>query len=263
MGTGNEFKSDLYALYNAVQNTAITHPKEHIIETLKEFFSQDSYYHYQRDQFGFPKTPDHTDLPLDAGLHDSRTTRVFIGEPYRTDIIYYPALLVKHGGLRSHNISLNRERGSVQYEAIKYIDGYGNETTISTPSHFIKAGAWEGSVIIDVVAGSPRTRDELGELCGILFEDLRREELVNSGIVIKSLNISGPSEEEDRNGRLYKCSITLDIYSEWRRHIPINSVVDVISICVDIGNLQTEPAILAENLRISTSIELIDALAEL
>ena len=56
--TGNFFKSDLYKIHDVVQNTMIVFPKEIIIATLRDFFSEDSYYGYRRDNFGFPQTPD-------------------------------------------------------------------------------------------------------------------------------------------------------------------------------------------------------------
>jgi len=62
MGTANSFKSDLYAIYHYVQQTMLVHPKEVLIQTLRDLFSQDSYYHYVRDEWGFPKVTDHTDI---------------------------------------------------------------------------------------------------------------------------------------------------------------------------------------------------------
>ena len=121
MGTANTFKTDLYALHNYVQNTMLIHPKELMIEMLREFFSRDSYYHYVRDAWGFPLTPDHTDLSGDAGLNDDVTTRLYIGEAYRYDINYYPAILVRTGGSKYVPISMGREKGSVQYTTTRFI----------------------------------------------------------------------------------------------------------------------------------------------
>jgi hypothetical protein len=46
MSTGFNQVTDLYSIYNTVQNTMIRYPKELIIGTLKEYFAQDSRYHY-------------------------------------------------------------------------------------------------------------------------------------------------------------------------------------------------------------------------
>src|SRR5580692_8811576 len=109
----------------------IVYPKEMIIATLRDLFSQDIYYHYSEDQFGFPNTTDHTDLPAGAdipvgGINSTATsntllpTRVFIGENYRYDGIYYPAILVKSGGSKYVPISINRDQGGVQYTDLVY-----------------------------------------------------------------------------------------------------------------------------------------------
>lgn len=263
MATGNTFRTDLYALHNYVQNTMLTHPKEVLIETLKEFFSQDSYYHYVRDEWGFPKVPDHTDLLNDAGFSDDITTRLFIGENYRFDIRYYPALLVSSAGSRYVPISMSQNKGSVIWANTVFIDGYGNSTTVATPNHFQENGAWEGSISVEVVTLSPRSRDELVELVSILFINYRRWELQNAGVSIKAVSVSGPSEGEDRNDKLFKQTITFEIRSEWRREIPVNSVIDAINLCVEFGNLEAQPVVTAPNIQINTNVDLLDALMDL
>ncbi|KKN61318.1 hypothetical protein LCGC14_0523090 [marine sediment metagenome] len=263
MGTGNTFRSDLYAIHSYVQNSMITHPKEVFINTLREFFSQDSYYHYVRDEWGFPKVPDHTDLLNDAGFIDDDTTRLFIGEYYRFDARYYPAMLVRSAGSRYVPISMSQNLNAVVWTNTIFVDGYGNRTTVATPDHFKENGAWEGSISIDIETLSPRSRDELVELASLLFMNNKRLQLQNAGVFIKGLSVSAPSEGEDRNDKLFKQTITYEIRSEWRRKIPINSVVDAITICIDFGNLETEPTQIAPNLRISSSVELLDALIDL
>src|SRR5271169_1238633 len=129
MSSNNFFKSDLYGIYNIVQASMIVYPKEIIIATLRDFFSRDSYYHYSKDQWGFANTTDHTDLPPGADLPSGAgadpmlsntinlSTRLFIGENYRYDGIYYPAILIKSGGTKYVPISINREQSGVQYES--------------------------------------------------------------------------------------------------------------------------------------------------
>lgn len=260
---GNINKSDLYSIFNYVQNTMISSPKEIFIENLKKFFSKDSYFHYSRDPWGFPNTPDHTDLSSTVGLRDDIATRIFIGEAYRYDVINYPALLVRNAGSRSVPISMSRDKGSVQYAPTKFIDGYGNEKIFNTPSHFIQAGAWEGQVTVEVQSRGPKSRDELIDLISLAFVDTIFDDMKNAGILIKGVNANGPSESDDRNDKLFKQMITFDIRSEWRRHIPVTTIIDIINFCIDFGNLNVTPTIFAPNLKINSSVELINALANL
>src|SRR5271166_6801129 len=161
-GSNNFFRSDLFGIYNVVQASMIVYPKEVIIATLRDFFSHDSYYHFSKDQWGFVNTTDHTDLPLGADLpygpgaqpelnpSPILSTRLFIGENYRYNSIYYPAILVKSGGTRYVPISINREQGTIYFGEILFEDGYGNQTLVHKPQSYITAGAWEGSIIVDV-----------------------------------------------------------------------------------------------------------------
>lgn len=263
MGSGNTVKTDLYALFGYVQNSMITYPKELFIEVLREFFSQESYYHFQRDAFGHPKTPNQTDLRSNSGLHDDVSTRIFIGEPFRTNVIYYPALLIRNAGSKYVPISMSRDKGSLQWQTTVFIDGYGNEKTFSSPSHLIQAGAWEGQITIDIETRSPRSRDELIDIVSLAFVDARFDEMKDSGVLIKGVTVNSPSESDDRNDKLFRQTISFDIRSEWRRHIPVDSVLDAINICVEFGNLDVNPPDLAPNLKISTTLELIQNLQEL
>ena len=264
MGTGSTHKSDLYGIFNYVQNTMIVHPKELIIETLREYFSKDSYYHYVKDAWGFPLVTDHTNLDPEAGLFDDATTRLYIGEPYRYDNNYYPSILIRSAGSRYVPISMSRNKGAVQYENIRFVDGYGNETNIATPSHFIQAGAWEGSISIDIETKGIRERDELVELISILMVDTRFDELKDGGVLIKGLSSSAPAEIDDRNDKIFKQTVTCEIRSEWRRQVPIQNLIDMINICIEFaGNLDAEPVVTAPNLRITTNIELLNAISNM
>jgi hypothetical protein len=86
------------------------------------------------------------------------------------------------------------------------------------------------------------------------------EDFQNAGILIKSSSLSGESETEDRNDKIYKSTITLDIRSEWERSIPIENIVNAINLCVEIGNTNDVNVVVAPNLTIETSIELSEAL---
>lgn len=265
MGTGNIWSfSDLYGLHNVVQSTNTVVIKQLVIAQLRDFFSQDSYYHYQSDSYGFPKTVDHTDLPSDAGIHDNATTRLYIGEYFRFDGIYYPALLVKSGSMKYLPLSINRERETITYDLINVIDGYGKSKTFKTPRAFIFAGYWEGEISIDILTRGFRTRDDLQDLIFLLFSDIAHQEMEKSGVIIKEVTAGTPSESDDRNDKLYKQTITLSIRSHWKREIPVLNVCDTINICIEFAdNLQNDPIVVAPNLGIKIKLDLLDAIQNL
>lgn len=263
MGTGNINKTDLYHINNITQNTMLSHAKEVFIETLRDIFSQDSEYHYVRDAWGFPEVINLTGIPTEAGLHDDVTTRLFIGESFKMDMIYYPAILVRGGSFRSVPISMSRNEELIHYKVTRVIDGYGNEKLFSTPDYFNLSGAWEGQIIIDVVAGDVQARDELVDLVAAIIQIARYKEFQKAGVFLKPLSISSASEVDDRSGKLYKMSITCDVRTEWNQQIPITSVVDAIMYCVDFGDLSQANPIFAPNIEAKGSIDLIQIIEEM
>ena len=262
-------------IYHIVQASMIVYPKEMIIATLRDFFSHDSYYHFAKDQWGFANVNDHTDLPLGADLpfgpgaqpqlnpNPVLSTRLFIGENYRYDGIFYPAILVKNGGTRYVPISINRNQGEVAYDKMLYVDGYGNETTIYKPVALLTAGVWEGSIIIDVLTRSLRARDDLVETIGMCFTEVHFETLHQIGIIVKPLSVGAPSETDDRNDKLFRQTLTLDIRSEWKREIPINNTIDAILFTATFANLQDPNHPIPSNLTINTEVNIANMLAEL
>jgi hypothetical protein len=260
MGAGFNYITDLYYIYHVVQNTMIRYPKDLIISSLKEFFSKDSKYHYVNDKWGFPNTPDHTGLPLNAGYKNDLTTRVWIGEKNRFDTIYYPSVAITAGSFNYKPLSLNRDQFALEYKVQEFIDGYGNRVFSSIPDKFVGAGAWEGSLSIEISSRGLRERDDLIELISLYLIDLNWNNLYRAGVSIKpDLSISSPSEVEDRNDKLFKQTITINIRGEWRKEIPISTFVDIINFCVEFGSFQEDGDFLsAPNLQINTYIETSD-----
>jgi len=240
MATGNWYDTDLYRLYGLLQSSMIIFPKELVIASLRNFFAKDSFYHYVADEWGYPKTLDHTDLPLGTGVSDNLITRIFIGENFRQDVQFYPSVIVKSGGMRSVPISINREHGKYEYSEREYIDGYGNSRKIRQPRAFRFEGACEGSLNIDITTRSLSTRDDIAQLIFMLFTDIMFDDLRHAGLIIKNVNIGSPGEGEDRNSKLYKVSITLDIRTEWKREVPIENYVERIVFNVAISNTSGE-----------------------
>ncbi len=261
MSTNNFFRSDLPRIHHVVQNAMIVYPKQLVIAVLRDYFEDDTYYHYVKDVWGHPNVVGVTDLPTDAGINDSLTTRLFIGENYRDNAIFYPAILVKHGGSKSVPISINREEGTIAYEIRTFDDGYGNLTFFKNPKSLIFAGAWEGSITIDIMTRSLPSRDELVQEVALCFTDITFKLMQKAGIICKPLDVSAPSETDDRNGKLFRQTITLPIRSEWRREIPVNNVLEVINFSLDFSDLSSENPVVAQNLTINTTINLLDIMA--
>ena len=237
MGTGSFFSSNLFSLYNVIQNTQILAPKELLLSNLRNYFSKDTKYHYVKDAWGFPKTGDLTDVPSNAGTNDDLTTRIFIGTEQRFDIAYFPAVIVKYSGGTFVPISINEEQDCIQYDYRLYIDGYGKKYNVQIPVGFIYAGAYESTFSIDVLTEGPQDRSTIVEAICMLFQSIARNELTRAGLFIKSVKTDAESSEIYQNDMVYKQTITLECRSEYRRLIPIENIVEVIDLCVEFGNI--------------------------
>lgn len=257
-------RTDLNKIYHIVQNNFISYTKDIIIATLKEFFAKDSYYHYVYDEWGFAKVNDHTDQNINAGIHDDLTTRIYIGELSRFNVIHYPSVIVSSTGATHVPISINRDQGVVEYQTTTFIDGYGNETRIQSPAAFVLSGAWEGSITIDVYSRGVREKDDLLELISLLFIDLEWNSLYRAGVAVKqNVQVGSLGISDDRNDRLYKQSVTLNVRSEWRKEVPVLNTIDTINFCIDFGNLAANPPEIAPNLTITDQINILDSINSL
>ena len=261
MVSSHFFKSDLNKIHHIVQNTMNLHSKELVLFSLRDFFAQDTFYRYVTDQYGYAKVVDVTDLPLDAGINDDSTTRLCIQEAFKMEADFFPALIVRSGSFSSVPISFNRETSSVQWDRLIFQDGYGNIKTFQDPKYFIFAGAWEGSINIDILARDMRSRDDLTDLTSIRFVDVAFNELVKEGLVVTGVSTAGPSETDDRNHKLFKDTVTLKIRTEWRRLIPVSNIIEVINVAMEFGSIPD--GIVAPNLTINNEQTLLEVLSDL
>lgn len=256
MATGGFFSSDLFSIYRVVQNTHILYAKELLVSTMREYFAKDTKYHYVQDPWGFPKIPDHTNLHPEAGINDDATTRIYIGQENKFDIRYYPCALVKHTGSSYKPISFNQDRNCIQQEPRLYIDGYGREYLTYVPKHFLFVGAWDSTFDIDIMAEGIQDRATISEATAMLFQNIAYWDLLQAGLFIKNVRVGGESAEEYMNDKIFKQTVSLECRGEYRRIIPINSIVETISICIEVGNIDNNAY--DPNLEINYKFDLLD-----
>ena len=250
--------SDIYNLENVVLQTGMLHSKNLLIDMLRDIFRQDRQFKYVDDVFGFPKTPSHLGLEPDAGLDDEETTRIFIGSTYRYDVKFNPSIVVKNTGSRYAPISFNQNLLCVMHDIETIMDGYGNSTTINTPTHHTLVGAWDQTFEVKVIAENEIDREEIADIVQVTLMGTRRLDLQSAGVFIKSLSTSGESEQQYANDYLYMVSINLDVRTEWRVHIPIPNTVSRLGLCLAFKTLDGEQV--SDALSVNESITIADLL---
>lgn len=235
MATGHRVYSDLFEYANFVRQVAVAQSKNLLIDILRDFFKNDTFYRFETDAFGFPITPNLTDLSPD--IQERRTTRIYIGDIFRMDKRFFPSITIRHSSGKYHPVSFNQDFTSKQYRLDLIVDGYGNNSYIRTPTHSIICGAWDQSFDILISAESIPDREELSDIVSGFLIGVVRQELYESGLFIKSVSMGSEREEDFGNEKIYMQSISVETFSEWRRAIPIdaNSLIDTINFCFNFG----------------------------
>jgi hypothetical protein len=228
MATGHKVYSDLLHLSNFITNTAVSQGKNLLIDTLREYFRQDTFYKYRTDAFGFPLTPNLTDMP--PNIQEERTTRIFIGDVFRYDKRFWPAIVIKYSSGRTYHVSFNQEH-TTKYRLDLVVDGYGNKSYIHVPTHHVMAGAWEQTFEVLIAAESIPDREELTDIVASFLIGKSRQELYEAGLFVKNVSLGSEREEDWGNDKVYIQSITVETFSEWRIEIPINDLVQMINMC--------------------------------
>jgi len=237
--TGPHFMmSDYFSKNGVLQQIAGISAKNLIIDTIRKIFRGDSYYPYRDDVYGYPLVVDHTDIPVDSEI----PTKIHIGDTFKYEGIYIPSVIVRHGGGSYHPISFNQQgipgyTGVIQYKQEIVQDGYGEIFEINTPDKYVFAGAWDLSYEIKLYTESTADREELLSIISMGLMHVHWHDLQAAGLLIKNLSFGSESEEEHNNDKFYTQSITLEIYGEWRREIPVGNFLERISFFFDIGRI--------------------------
>ena len=235
MAVGHRVYSDLFDLSHFVQQTSVAHSKNLIIDELREYFKHDVIYKFREDGFGFPLTPDHTDLPPD--IQEERSTRIYIGDIFRYDKRYWPSVTVRYSSGRTYHVSFNQNK-TTKYRLDLVLDSYGERSYLRVPTHEVYAGAWDQSFEIIIAAQDIPNREELTDLISSFFISQIRQEIYESGLFIKNVSLGAEREEDWGNEKVYLQSITLDTFTEWRKEVPLNSnnLVEAINFCFEYEN---------------------------
>ena len=259
MTTTHFFLTDLYAIHKVIQNTQIVYAKELIVSTLRDYFSQDTRYHYVRDEWGNPKVGDMTNKSLTAGIFDHDTTRIWIGQENKQNPRFLPSVIVKHTGANYKPISFNQNKENLHYEKRLFQDGYGHLYNVSQPVYFAFAGAWDTNFDMEIETDSPVDRSIIAECISLLFQNIKNDDLHFNGLFVKNTRVSGENSEDFQNGKIFKQTVSIECRGEYRRIVPVANTIDIINLCIDFGSfIPPSNSTFDENLRINAQVSLLD-----
>jgi len=227
-------KSRIEVRDDILWSTLVVDSKDILISSMREWFSNDPVYTYRSDQFGFPLMPkcelvDGSSAGREGIIWGETSTKLIITDDYRFGPRFFPAIIVSDNGGSNYEISFNQELSSVKYKVEDVIRG-GRLIKRRVPSHVLFAGAWKQNYAINIIAEDHSTRKRLKDTVAILLMNVLRNVLMERGILIEKMNFGGDREEEVKNSFYYYATINIDLFSEWRREIPITMLVEAISV---------------------------------
>lgn len=148
-------------------------------------------------------------------------TGIVITDVYNYETRFLPVITVRVNTSNTHHISFNQNVGTEGY----LMDENGNLTKDSygrpIPIFYEYAGAWDSSVTLNVSAESTIEREELVTFCSVVAINLLRDYWRFEGMFVKNVTVGGESEAPFANDYIFQQSVTLDVYSEWTRRIPV------------------------------------------
>jgi len=219
---------------DVLYNTLVVDSKDILIQSLREWFMHDNIYTYKQDEFGFPLLPpaslvDGGSAGREGIIWGETSTKIIITDDYRFQSRFFPAITISDNGGSNYEISFNQELSCVKY-MVEDVVREGRIIQRRVPSHVLFAGSWKQNYSINIIAEDHPTRKRLKDIVAILLMNVLRNTLLERGIFIEKMSFGGDREEDFKNGYYYYATINVDLYSEWRREIPVTMLVEAISV---------------------------------
>jgi len=195
-----------------IVDTHVDAIKNIVIDGLRDLFMKHQTYEY------VPRTDD---IPGP----DLCKTGIVVTDVYSYEQRFLPVITVRVNTSNTHHISFNQNVGTEGY----LMDEDGNLTKDSygrpIPIFYEYAGAWDSSVTLNISAESTIEREELVTFCSVIAINLLRDYWRFEGMFVKNVTVGGESEAPFANDYIFQQTVTLDVYSEWTRRIPVPSAV--------------------------------------
>jgi len=232
-GTGFNAEHRVYSNFFAdnyiIQNVSIVQPKNLLIDVLRMHFSRDNVYTYRADEYGFPLTPDITDLNVDSVL----TTKILISDIFRHEIKFYPSITVKTSGGNYSPLSFN-QNGTLKYRKDFIDTRFMGRKEVRTPTHRVYAGAWDMNFEVTAYAESHAELEEIVEIIKMILQYVSFNELRANGLLIKTLSVGSESAEPYANDYVFSQTVSISTRSEWRVEIPLENVIEKLVFYFDV-----------------------------
>lgn len=185
----------------------------------------------------FLSHPTLTYVPREGSMGpDLERTSIVIVDKYTEDALFLPVITLSLNNLNTTWLTFSQSPFNTvlkpQYDSYGRIlrDNRGR----MVPSHYEYNGAFESSISFNINANSTIEREEIANYLHTMQAEVLRDTLYMRGVFIKGLSTGGFSEVDYRNTKIYQSTLSVDIYSEWRRKIPVGDTLKSIGMLMNL-----------------------------
>ena len=178
--------------------------------------------------------PIYTYVPReDSQGPDYELTRIVVVDKYTEEAMFLPIITMSFNSANTAWIQFSQSPFNTVVKPQMNPDGSIKRDSRGrfVPSHYEYVGSYESSISFLISAGDTIEREELCNLIHVLLVETLRDELLLRGVFVKTVNVGGQTETQYRNNYIYQAPVTVEVYSEWRRVIPVGDTVT----CIGVG----------------------------
>ena len=163
----------------------------------------------------------------DAGTPDYDLTKIVIVDKYTEEAMFLPSVTTSFNSANTRWIQFSQSPFNTVLKYQFNLDGSIKRDINGKPlpSHFEYVGAYDSSITLLISANDTIEREELCNLIHVLLVENLRDEFYMRGIHIKSVSTGGQTETPYRNDYIYQAPVTIEIYTEWKRKIPVGDTL--------------------------------------
>ena len=179
-------------------------------------------------RLAFANHPLYTYVPrIDAGTPDYDLTKIIIVDKYTEEAMFLPTVTTSFNSANTRWIQFSQSPFNTVLKYQCNLDGSIKRDANGKPipSHFEYAGAYDSSISLLISANDTIEREELCNLIHVLLVENLRDAFYMRGIHIKSVSTGGQTETPYRNDYIYQVPVTVEIYTEWKRKVPVGDTI--------------------------------------
>jgi hypothetical protein len=168
---------------------------------------------------------------------DYDLTQIIVVDKYTEEAAFFPIITATFNGGNVKWLQFSHSPFNTVLKPQMNLDGSikRDQQGRFLPSHFEYTGAHESSITFNISTTSTIDREELTSLLQILLAEQLRDALTLQGIFIKDTSVGSQTETPYREDSIFQVTVTANLYSEWKRVVPVGKTLESIGYKMTVG----------------------------